>query len=69
VSSETEPRVGQRIREVRLARRLTQRQLGRKLGVVYQQVQHYERGQKLSLDRLIAIAEVLNVRLSHLLAP
>jgi transcriptional regulator with XRE-family HTH domain len=59
--------VGKRIREARNRAQLTQHQLATKLGVRYQQIQSYERGEKLSLDRLITIAEALRCDLNIML--
>jgi transcriptional regulator with XRE-family HTH domain len=58
--------IGQRIREARNRAKLTQRQLAAKIGVRYQQIQRYERGEKLSVDRLLVIAEILDAKLDWL---
>ena len=53
--------VGQRIRETRTRRRMTQSALADKLGIPYQLVQQYERGERLSIERLFAIAQALEI--------
>ncbi|MCV2887022.1 helix-turn-helix domain-containing protein [Ruegeria aquimaris] len=58
--------VGQRIRARRMALGLSQADLGRAIGVRFQQVQKYESGaNRVSASRLWAIAEVLEVHVSH----
>jgi transcriptional regulator with XRE-family HTH domain len=59
--------IGNRIREARNRAKLTQHQLAAKIGVRYQQIQRYERGEKLSVDRLITIADALRVDLDIML--
>jgi ribosome-binding protein aMBF1 (putative translation factor) len=61
IATPTAVRIGERIRAARLQRGFTQAALGKKLGVPYQLVQRYERGEKLTLARLVTIAEVLKV--------
>ena len=54
--------VGQRVREGRLLRNVSQEALARAAGVSFQQVQKYERGvNRVSPDRLVAFAEALDV--------
>jgi transcriptional regulator with XRE-family HTH domain len=54
--------VGSRIRSQRLVRRMSQTELGRRVGVTFQQVQKYEKGRnRVSASRLQRIADVLNV--------
>jgi transcriptional regulator with XRE-family HTH domain len=54
--------VGRRIRAQRLVRGLSQTDLGRSLGITFQQVQKYEKGANLvGAGRLTRIAEVLGV--------
>lgn len=58
--------VGQRIRARRLAMGMSQSELGKAIGVRFQQVQKYESGSnRVSASRLWAIAEVLGVHVSH----
>lgn len=57
-------KIGQRIREARLHKGLTQQALATKIGVPYQQIQRYERGEKISLDRLATIARALGTKLA-----
>ena len=52
--------VGQRIRERRLARGVTQQGLAKALGISYQQVQKYENGtNRISAGRLFVLARLL----------
>jgi transcriptional regulator with XRE-family HTH domain len=54
--------VGQNIRVHRLAAGITQEELGKKLGVTFQQVQKYENGtNRVGSGRLYDIAEMLDV--------
>jgi transcriptional regulator with XRE-family HTH domain len=54
--------IGTLIREMRKAAGMSQMRLADKIGVSYQQVQKYEKGaSKLSVPRLMQIAEVFNV--------
>lgn len=54
--------VGRNIRVHRLAKRLSQSELGSRLGVTFQQVQKYENGaSRIAAGRLAKIAEILDV--------
>jgi transcriptional regulator with XRE-family HTH domain len=54
--------VGSRIRLLRKARKMSQAQLGNKLGVSFQQVQKYENGKnRVGASRLQMISTALNV--------
>ena len=54
--------VGQRIRAQRLIRKMSQEELGDRLGITFQQIQKYEKGaNRVAAGRLIKIAEVLNM--------
>lgn len=60
--------VGRNIRALRLARGLSQGALAGKVGVSYQQLQKYERGEnRVGADRLARIAETLGVPVAILL--
>jgi ribosome-binding protein aMBF1 (putative translation factor) len=62
--SEIDEYVGARIREGRLSLNLSQEQLARALGVSFQQIQNYERGNNgVSAVRLFEICRILNVSL------
>jgi transcriptional regulator with XRE-family HTH domain len=61
--------IGQRIRQAREQRGLTQSELGRCLGVSFQMVQAYEHGEKLTIDRITIVADALRVKLRWLLMP
>jgi transcriptional regulator with XRE-family HTH domain len=59
---EKDRQIGELIRAQRLAKGLTQAQLGIQLGVTYQQIQKYEAGtNRVGAGRLAKIAELLNV--------
>jgi transcriptional regulator with XRE-family HTH domain len=59
--------IGARMRKQRLALEMSQAQLGKKLGVSFQQIQKYERGQnRVSAARLFEICKALNVPLSSM---
>jgi transcriptional regulator with XRE-family HTH domain len=54
--------VGQNVRICRLQKGLSQGELGRRIGVTFQQVQKYEKGaNRVGASRLTQIAEVLGV--------
>jgi transcriptional regulator with XRE-family HTH domain len=54
--------IGQKIRALRLERGLSQEELGREVGVTFQQIQKYERGaNRVSAGRLQRIADALQV--------
>jgi transcriptional regulator with XRE-family HTH domain len=54
--------VGRSIRLHRIAAKMSQVELGQKLGVTFQQVQKYEKGtNRVGAGRLLTISEVLNV--------
>jgi transcriptional regulator with XRE-family HTH domain len=57
-----DPRIGMRIRTLRLERGLSQAELGNLLGVSFQQIQKYEKGvNRVSAGRIHRVAEVLDV--------
>ena len=59
--------IGQRIAALRSAQHHSQTALGKVLGVSFQQVQKYEKGQnKLSAGRLVAAAQFLGVKVKDL---
>jgi transcriptional regulator with XRE-family HTH domain len=59
--------IGGRMRERRLALNMSQEQLGRELGVSFQQIQKYEGGvNRVSAARPYSICEALNVSLSSM---
>lgn len=58
--------VGQRLRWRRRELKLTQEQLGEKLGLTFQQVQKYEKGvNRISAGRLFEMAQVLGITTSY----
>src|SRR3954452_15998585 len=57
--------VGQRIRARRMAKGMSQTELGGLLGVTFQQVQTYEKGvNRIGAGRLVRVAEALDVPVS-----
>ncbi len=59
--------IGARVRERRIALNMSQHELGRALGVSFQQIQKYERGRnRVSAARLFDICKVFNVSLSSM---
>jgi transcriptional regulator with XRE-family HTH domain len=59
--------IGSRMRDQRLALNMSQAQLGRELGVSFQQIQKYEKGvNRVSAARLYSICKALNVSLSSM---
>lgn len=60
-------RVGQRIRAYRLGKRMSQTDLGEKVGVTFQQIQKYESGaNRLGSSRLKKVATILGVPVAAL---
>jgi transcriptional regulator with XRE-family HTH domain len=54
--------VGQRIRAFRLSRGMSQSELGRRLGLTFQQIQKYEKGvNRVGAGRLQRISEIFDV--------
>ncbi|OJH31521.1 HTH-type transcriptional regulator ImmR [Wolbachia endosymbiont of Armadillidium vulgare] len=60
--------IGQEVRNWRLKRGYTQKDLAEKIGVTYQIVLQYEKGtRKISIEKLYAIAEVLLISITDLI--
>lgn len=60
--------IGARIRSYRQARKMSQGDIGKLLGVTFQQVQKYENGKnRVSGSRLVRLCEILNVRPEQIL--
>ena len=60
--------VGRLVRVQRIARGLSQTELGNQIGVTFQQVQKYESGaNRISMGRLTRISKVLGVDITYLL--
>lgn len=58
--------VGNRLRQARTLRGLTQEQLGARVGIAFQQVQKYERGSnRISAGRLFEMAQALGVPVTY----
>lgn len=61
--------IGEKIRFARILKRLSREQVARRIGIVQQTIEKYEKGAiPLTIDRLIQICEALNIDPSHLLA-
>jgi transcriptional regulator with XRE-family HTH domain len=59
--------VGLRVRTLRIARRMSQAELGERLGITFQQVQKYEKGSnRIGAGRLQHIAEIFDVPIATL---
>ena len=58
--------VGNRMRTQRLSQSMSQKELGQKLGVTFQQIQKYEKGaNRIGAGRLFRIARILSVPVAH----
>ena len=65
-ADEVDAHVGRRLRQRRIALGISQEQLGVELGLTFQQVQKYEKGQnRISDGRLYKIAQILSVSVEH----
>lgn len=63
-ANEIDIHVGQRLRLARVLRGLSQDELGKKVGVTFQQIQKYERGaNRVSAGRLVALAKALDLEI------
>jgi len=63
----TNEEIGERLREFRKRRGLTQEQLSEKIGVTFQQIQQYENGSsRLNSDRLQQISIALEIPIGSL---
>lgn len=61
--------VGRRIRAQRLVRGMSQSELGKQLGITFQQIQKYEKGtNRVGAGRLTRIAEILGVPVTFFFA-
>jgi transcriptional regulator with XRE-family HTH domain len=70
VEQEFDREIGARVRAARRARGMSQAELGRLVGVTFQQVRKYELGKnRIPLARLTVIAPALGTRLEELLPP
>jgi transcriptional regulator with XRE-family HTH domain len=68
--SQADGEVGRRVRVRRMQLRFSQTQLGKELGVSFQQIQKYEKGiNRVSAGRLQKIAEVLKVPMAFFFEP
>ncbi len=64
---QTNEEIGNRLREFRKRRGLTQEQLSEKIGVTFQQIQQYENGSsRLNSDRLQQISMALEIPVGSL---
>ena len=61
-------RIAERLKEIRKQRHLSYVQVGRMIGVSYQQIQKYEKLQnRIPVEKLYALSSVLNVPFSYFL--
>ncbi|MCK0068338.1 MULTISPECIES: helix-turn-helix domain-containing protein [Kordiimonas] len=59
--------VGERIRQLRKERHITQTELGAAVGLTFQQIQKYEKAKnRISASKLVQIADIFNVDVSEL---
>jgi transcriptional regulator with XRE-family HTH domain len=59
-NAEVEKLIGQRVRQLRMQLGMSQEELGREVGVTFQQIQKYEKGtNRLSVSRMLQFAEIL----------
>lgn len=66
--TEFDKRLGEKLREMRKARGITQQTLAKRLGVTFQQIQKYEFGMnRLCVERLLKIAEALGTPYAELI--
>jgi transcriptional regulator with XRE-family HTH domain len=62
--------IGEKLRAARLRNGMSQSELGKLLGVTFQQIQKYERGaNRVDFNRMIEIAKHLNVDLEYFTEP
>lgn len=60
--SPADARIGERLRQIRRAKRMSQSELGEALGVTYQQIQKYELGHsRMSVSTLLKAAEAFGI--------
>ncbi len=58
--------IGERLKQARVAARLSQTELGANLGISFQQVQKYEKGMnRIGSGRLYKVARVLGVKITY----
>lgn len=66
--SETDAYIGQRIRQARIAAKLSQTDLGKAVNVSFQQIQKIESGDnRVSASQLVRIAECLDLPITYFL--
>jgi len=62
--------VGERIRQLRKERRITQTELAEAIGLTFQQIQKYEKARnRISASKLVQIAEIFEVNVAELFSP
>lgn len=59
--------VGQKIKQARLEKKMTQKELGSKLGLTWEMISRYERGRSNPLIRIMDFAKALNKPVSYFL--
>jgi transcriptional regulator with XRE-family HTH domain len=67
VAGEVDKIIGQRMRSFRLAKHMSQKEIGKHLGVTFQQIQKYENGKnRLSGSRLVTVAKALGTSVEQI---
>jgi transcriptional regulator with XRE-family HTH domain len=67
VVGEVDKIIGQRMRSFRLAKHMSQQEIGKHLGVTFQQIQKYENGKnRLSGSRLVTVAKALGTSVEQI---
>lgn len=65
-TTDNDKMLGEKIRQARLKEGMSQQQLGKALGVTFQQIQKYEKGMnRVSGARWMTMAQALNVPMSY----
>ena len=60
--------IGQRLKKIRWVAGMTQKELAKRIGVTFQQIQKYEQGaNRMSLSRAVKICEVLEITINGLM--
>lgn len=61
-------KLGNRIKTIRLERKMSREQIARRIGIKQQTIEKYEKGDiNISINRLIQISNVLNVGITYFL--
>ncbi len=64
---EIENHIGKQIKLLRLSRKISQKELAKRMGITYQQVQKYENGlNKISVSRLWQVCDIFDISPNYL---